>query len=136
VLAERRDGPHDRLAARHDHRREQRPDRPAGRAHLAPPVPGGQLGVGGELLRRAQPRTGDTRLVQRVGELARGDGAERVFEDPGQLSVVGDPARVGPEPAVGDQVRPAQDLLAQHRPLPVVLDAEEHLFPPAAAYGP
>jgi hypothetical protein len=48
-------------------------DRPARRGHLAPPVPGLELRVAGELRRRAQLGAGDARLVQRGHEIHRGE---------------------------------------------------------------
>src|SRR5215471_20305187 len=123
VLAEGRDGAHGRFAARDADRGEQGADRPARGAHLAPPVPGRQLRMRRELRWRAQLGTGDARLVQRGHQPVRRDIPQRVLDDRGQLAVMRDPAWVGGEPAVVDQVGPAQDLLAQHRPLAVVLYA-------------
>ena len=94
---------------------------------VPPPVPGRQLRVGGELLGAAHPGVGDTRRLQRRFELVHPDPGEHPGEDRGQLVVVRDPGRVGREPLIGDQVRAAQDPLAQHHPLALVLDAQEHL---------
>ena len=89
--------------------------------------PGGELRVGGELRGRAQPGAGDAGLVQQGHHRVRRHGSERGLDDRRQLAVVGHPVRVGGEPLVGDQVRPAKHPLAEHGPLAVVLQAQEHL---------
>ena len=127
LLAERGDGAHHRLAAQHVHRRQQCPDRAARRVHLAPPAPRAQLRMVGELRGRAQPGIRDARLVQRGGQLRCRNGGQRRLDDRGELVVVRQPVGIGGEPVVGHQIRPAEDLLAQDGPLPLVLQAEEHL---------
>ena len=95
---------------------QQRPDRAGRGVHLAPPVPGRELRVGGELGGRAQPGAGDAGLVQQGHHLVGRHGAERGLDDRRQLAVVGDPVRVGGEPLVGDQVRPAAAPARRARP--------------------
>ena len=52
--------------------------------------------------------------------------SEHGLDDRRQLAVVRHPVRVGGEPLVGDQVRPAQHPLAEHGPFSLVLQAQEY----------
>ncbi len=83
--------------------------------------------MGGELGGRAHPGVGNARCLQCRLQLRGRDGGEHLADHRGQLVMVGDPVGVAAEPGIGEQVRAAQDVLAQHRPFTLVLDAQEHL---------
>ncbi len=108
-------------------RRQQRTDLACGRGHVAPPVSRRQLRMRGELGRRPQPRVRDAGRVEAGLDLGGCQLLQCGLDDRRELVVAAHPVGVGRESRVIDQLGPTQDLPAEHRPFPLVLQAEEDL---------
>src|SRR5215210_341745 len=132
MLPDFRDRFHGWLGVRERRRGHEGPQRAHRRTYLAPAIARVELRVVEELAHRPHSGVGDTRLFEPLYRLLLRKAREGTLDLFVELHPVRDPLRVRGEPRILRHARIFEYLLAEPRPLPLVLDSQEDDLPVAA----